>query len=71
MYSVIYVNGNICVLCHICTWDAHVRHISCNIFTWIYGCNMLYIHTKIYMKLYMYYVIYPHEDIHVLCNMCA
>ena len=23
----------------------------------------------IYMKIYMYYIIYRHEDIHVLCNI--
>ena len=62
----IYVNGDICVLCDIFTWDVHV---SCSIFTWIYKCIMLYIHTKIHMKLYMYYVIYLHEDIHALCNI--
>ena len=32
---------------------------------------MLYIHTKIYMKLYMHYVICQHEDIHVLCKIFA
>ena len=64
-----HVFWNICVICHIFTWDVHVRQVSCNIFTWIYGCIMLYIHPKIYMKLYMYYVIYIHEDIHVLCNI--
>ena len=32
----------------------------------IYRCNMLYIHAKIYMKLYMYYVVHLHEDI--LCS---
>ena len=30
---------------------------------------MLYIHMKIHIKLYMYYVIYLHEDIYVLCNI--
>ena len=59
----IYVNGDICVVCDIFTWDVHV---SCSIFIWIYRCIMLYIHTKIYMKLYMYYVVHLHEDI--LCS---
>ena len=71
MYSVIYVHGDICVLCNIFTWAVHVSHASCNIFTRIYGCIMLYIHTKIYMKLNMYYVIDLHEDIHVLCKIFA
>ena len=60
--SVIYVSGDICVLCDIFTWDVHV---SCSMFTWKYKCIMLYIHMKIYIKLYIYYVIYSHEDIHV------
>ena len=64
MYSVKYVNGDICVLCDIFTSDVHV---SCSIFTWIYTWIMLYIHTKIHMKQYMYYVIYLHEETHVWC----
>ena len=64
--SVKSVSGDICVLCDIFTCDVHV---SCSIFTWIYKCIMLYIHMKIYIKLYMYYVIYLHEDIHVWCNI--
>ena len=38
--SVIYVSGDICVLCDIFAWDVHV---SCSIFTWRYKCIMLYI----------------------------
>ena len=66
IYSAIYLNGDVCVVCDIFTCDVHE---SCSISTWIYRCIMLYIHAKIYMKLYMYNVIYLHADIHVLCKI--
>ena len=76
-YDAIDIHENLNVFCDICKWrymllcDIFIWdvHVSCSIFTWTHKCIMVYIYTKIYMKLYMYYVIYLHEDIHVWCNI--
>ena len=45
--------------------DIHVAvHILCNISTLRYTCIMQNIH----MKIHMYYGLYLHEAIYVLCN---